>query len=226
MAQRHQQSFLLNQSSGEAVLRDPKKKEGARRFDLPAGVELPAIERETSLEMCGQFSHGRKNYHTNKEASAELGFQDLVVGGKMTVSMVGEVLQGGLGSPCANGGKLLVNFTNSVWPNETVRARDHCRRLRTAMASLVGWRKRTGRSASWLRAASRTSAASNGCQGGSERAGLVGALPDLYMVGPSCRSTGPRVRSWDGVARFRSWCSCLSCLVRAGDGESGCLWWR
>ena len=81
------------------MLRDPKKKEGARRFDLPAGVELPAIERETSLEMCGQFSHGRKNYHTNKEASAELGFQDLVVCGKMTVSMVGEVLQGGLGSP-------------------------------------------------------------------------------------------------------------------------------
>jgi hypothetical protein len=123
VVQRHHQSFVLSQSSGEAVLRDPKKKEGARGFEVPAGDELPSIERAVSLEMCGQFFHGRKNYHTDKEASAELGFRDVVVGGKMTMSMVGEVLQGGLGSSWVNGGKLLVKFTNIVWPSETVRAR-------------------------------------------------------------------------------------------------------
>ena len=45
VVQRHHQSFVLGQSSGEAVLRDPKKKEGARSFNVPAGDELPSIER-------------------------------------------------------------------------------------------------------------------------------------------------------------------------------------
>lgn len=123
VTQRHHQSFLLGQDSGSVELRSADKKEGARTFAVPEGDELEPLERAISLEMCGQFFHGARNYHTDLAASEELGFTDVVVGGKMTMSMVGEVLDSGLGDPWRNGGSVVVKFTNIVWPGETVRAR-------------------------------------------------------------------------------------------------------
>ena len=123
VVQRHHQSFVLDQSEGEVTLRDPAKKEGARKFDVPAGEEFGPLEREITLEMCGSFFHGDRNYHTNKEASAELGFTDVVVGGKMTMSLLGELLDQRFGAAWASSGRLLVKFANIVWPNETVRVR-------------------------------------------------------------------------------------------------------
>ena len=73
--------------------------------------------------MCGSFFHGDRNYHTDKEASAELGFTDVVVGGKMTMSLLGELLDQRFGASWSSGGKLLVKFANIVWPGETVRVR-------------------------------------------------------------------------------------------------------
>lgn len=123
VVQRHHQSFVLNQSEGEVTLRDPAKKEGARRFDVPAGEPFGPLERVITLEMCGAFFHGNRNYHTDKQASAELGFTDVVVGGKMTMSLLGELLDQRFGAAWASSGKLLVKFANIVWPNETVRVR-------------------------------------------------------------------------------------------------------
>ena len=121
--QRHHQSFVTDQSEGKATLRDPKKKEGARSFEIPEGELIEGDLHSVSLEMCGQFFHGRRNYHTDKEASAELGFEDVVVGGRMTMSYLGELLDTQLGEPWRRSGRMLVKFTNIVWPNETVRAR-------------------------------------------------------------------------------------------------------
>lgn len=123
VVQRHHQSFVLNQSEGEVTLRDPAKKEGARKFDVPAGEPFGPLERVITLEMCGAFFHGNRNYHTDKQASAELGFTDVVVGGKMTMSLLGELLDQRFGAAWASSGKLLVKFANIVWPNETVRVR-------------------------------------------------------------------------------------------------------
>ncbi len=123
VVQRHHQSFVLDQSEGRVTLRDPAKKEGARAFDVPAGEAFGPLERTITLEMCGAFFHGNRNYHTDKEASAELGFSDVVVGGKMTMSLLGELLDQRFGAAWASSGKLLVKFANIVWPNETVRAR-------------------------------------------------------------------------------------------------------
>ena len=53
----HHQSFMLNQTDGKVALRDPKKKEGARKFDVPAGVPLGSVSRVIDLEMCGVFFH-------------------------------------------------------------------------------------------------------------------------------------------------------------------------
>ncbi len=120
VAMRHHQSFVLYQSEGQVTLRDPSKKEGARTYSLPEGEPFGPLVRTISLEMCGAFFHGNKNYHTDKEASEELGFTDVVVGGKMTMSLIGELLDQRFGETWKSSGKLLVKFANIVWPNETV----------------------------------------------------------------------------------------------------------
>ena len=120
VAMRHHQSFVLYQSEGHVTLRDPSKKEGARTYALPEGEAFGPLVRTISLEMCGSFFHGDRNYHTDKEASEELGFTDVVVGGKMTMSLIGELLDQRFGEAWKSSGKLLVKFANIVWPNETV----------------------------------------------------------------------------------------------------------
>jgi acyl dehydratase len=119
--QRHHQSFLLSQPD-EVRLRDPKEKEGARAFERPAGRDLGSIETTITLAMCGQFFHGSKNYHSDAERSRELGFRDVVVGGRMTMGYVGELLERALGDRWAESGRLLVKFTNVLWPDEPIRA--------------------------------------------------------------------------------------------------------
>lgn len=120
VVQRHHQSFVLGQSEGQVTLRDPAKKEGARTYSLPEGEPFGPIVRTISLEMCGSFFHGDRNYHTDKQASEELGFTDVVVGGKMTMSLVGELLDQRFGDAWKSSGKLLIKFANIVWPDETV----------------------------------------------------------------------------------------------------------
>ncbi len=120
VVQRHHQSFVLDQSEGQVALRDPSRKEGARTYMLPEGEPFGPIVRTISLEMCGAFFHGDRNYHTDKQASEALGFADVVVGGKMTMSLIGELLDQRFGDTWKSSGKLLVKFANIVWPNETV----------------------------------------------------------------------------------------------------------
>ena len=120
--QRHHQSFLLdNPPSGDVALRDPASKEGAGRTAPQIGRELATLERTVSLEMCGEFFHGTRNYHSDKEQSRALGFRDVVVGGRMTMGYVGELLDAALGERWARTGRLLVKFTNVLWPAETIR---------------------------------------------------------------------------------------------------------
>ena len=122
-AMRHHQSYLLDQNSGKVALRKPSEKEGVRKFDVPKGELLEPVSSEIDLEMCGTFFHGNKNYHTDKRASEELGFEEVVVGGKMTISYIGDMLDRTFGERLYNGGKLDVKFTNIVWPGDRVTAR-------------------------------------------------------------------------------------------------------
>jgi len=121
--QRHHQSFLLDQPpTGEVQLRAPSEKEGARASSgPPPGDELGVLERTVTLEMCGLFFHGSRSYHSDKEQSQALGFQDVVVGGRMSMGLVGEVLDRSLGERWATSGLLLVKFTNVLWPGEPIR---------------------------------------------------------------------------------------------------------
>ncbi|MDH3700849.1 MAG: hypothetical protein OEU46_06005 [Alphaproteobacteria bacterium] len=89
----HYQSFLLSQNSGKVALRDPKKNQGVRKFEVPHGEPISSVARKIDLEMCGVFFHGNRSYHTDKEASEELGFEEVVFGGWMTMSLIGETLE-------------------------------------------------------------------------------------------------------------------------------------
>ncbi len=120
--QRHHQSFLLD-APAEVRLRAPTEKEGARAFAPPTGREIAAIERTITLDMCVTFFQGARTYHADAGASRALGFSDVVVGGRMTMAYVGELLEGALGERWTRSGRLLVKFTNVLAPGESIRAR-------------------------------------------------------------------------------------------------------
>ena len=119
---RHHQSYLLSQSSGVVKLRNPTSKEGGRRFTVPPGEVLAPVERTIDLDMCGTFFHGDRNYHTDEQAAEELGFENVVIGGPMTMSYLGDLMDRRFGKCWYEGGRLDVKFTNIVWPNDTVIA--------------------------------------------------------------------------------------------------------
>ena len=119
----HHQSYLLTQSSGKVALRDPKAKGGARRFNVPEGDLIEGDAHAISLEMCGTFFHGNANYHTDKRAAEELGFEEVVVGGRMTMSYVGDLMDRHFGRSWFEGGELDIKFTNIVWPDDVVTAK-------------------------------------------------------------------------------------------------------
>ncbi len=121
MAQgRHHQSYMQDQTSGRVALRDPKAKGGVRTFNVPDGEFVEGSPHAISLEMCGTFFHGNANYHTNIDAANELGFDEVVVGGRMTMSYVGDLLDRHFGKAWYEGGKIDLKFTNITWPGDSV----------------------------------------------------------------------------------------------------------
>ena len=120
----HHQSFLAEQTGGEVTLRDPGAKEGARRHAEPSGEPLSLELRKTFTgAMCDDFFYRTRNYHNDRDASRELGFQDTVIGGRMTLSCVTELLTRHFGPGFYLGGRLDAKFTNVLWPNEPFTTR-------------------------------------------------------------------------------------------------------
>ncbi|MBT6273296.1 MAG: MaoC family dehydratase [Chromatiales bacterium] len=117
----HHQSFLHEPDGAlEVTLRDPGKKPGARKFEEPEGEPFGALERTLSVEMCGEFFHGKASYHTDANASKALGFKDIVIGGRMTMAYAAHVLEERFGPNWTAGGHMDVKFINPVWVNDTV----------------------------------------------------------------------------------------------------------
>ncbi len=117
----HHQSFLkAAPDSGEVKLRDPSSKPGARTFDVPAGKPFGGLERRISVEMCGDFFHGKSSYHTDANASKALGFKDIVVGGRMTMAYAAHALERQFPDTWSHSGRLEVKFTNPVWALDVI----------------------------------------------------------------------------------------------------------
>jgi acyl dehydratase len=73
--------------------------------------------------MCNEFFYRSRNYHNDKDASKELGFGNTVIGGRMTLSCVTELLTRHFGRGFYLGGRLDVKFTNVLWPDEPFTTR-------------------------------------------------------------------------------------------------------
>ena len=116
----HHQSFLLDEPVDQVEFREPSEKQGARKFIVPEGRPLEGLKKTITLEMCGQYFHGSKSYHTDKQASLELGFQEVVVGGRMTMAYIGHLLETNFGDRWFSTGKLDVKFTNPCWPDDAI----------------------------------------------------------------------------------------------------------
>lgn len=116
----HHQSFLLKPPDENVQFRDPTKKEGARKFIVPEGDAIEPLDRVITLEMCGQYFHGSTSYHTDLQASQELGFHNVVVGGAMTMSYLGHTLDSHFGLPWWTSGELDIKFTNPTWPDDHI----------------------------------------------------------------------------------------------------------
>ena len=113
----------MTQTSGKVALRDPRAKGGARRFTIPEGDLIEGDPHRITLEMCGTFFHGNANYHTDCHAAEELGFEEVVVGGRMTMSYIGDLMDRKFGRGWFEGGVLDIKFTNIVWPDDVVTPR-------------------------------------------------------------------------------------------------------
>ncbi|MCY3884378.1 MAG: MaoC family dehydratase [Gammaproteobacteria bacterium] len=117
----HHQSFLSQELEGSSVeFRSPKEKPGAREFHVPDGHEIGEMTRTITREMCGTYFHGDANYHTNQESAKELGFQDVVVGGRMTLAYTARLLEDFFRENWWTSGELDLKFTNPVWCDDTV----------------------------------------------------------------------------------------------------------
>lgn len=120
----HHQSFLAEQTGGEVALRDPASKEGARHGEEPSGEPLSIeLHKTFTPAMCDEFFYRSRNYHNDKDASKALGFGNTVIGGRMTLSCVTELLTRHFGRGFYVGGRLDVKFTNVLWPNEPFTTR-------------------------------------------------------------------------------------------------------
>ena len=99
--------------------------QGRRRQEgEPSGEPLSVELRKTFTDaMCDEFFYRSRNYHNDKAASKELGFGDTVIGGRMTLSCVTELLTRHFGRGFYLGGRLDVKFTNVLWPNEPFTTR-------------------------------------------------------------------------------------------------------
>ncbi len=119
----HHQSFL-EQTEGGVELRNASAKEGAKTHAEPTGEPLSLELKKTfTAEMCDQFFYTSRNYHNDKVESEKLGFNDVVVGGRMTLSCITELLTRHFGRGFYLGGQVDVKFVNVLWLNEPFTTR-------------------------------------------------------------------------------------------------------
>ncbi|WP_179137863.1 MaoC family dehydratase [Candidatus Entotheonella palauensis] len=114
----------IEQTEGGVKLRDASTKEGAKTHTEPTGEPLSLeLKKTLTAEMCDQFFYTSRNYHNDKAESEKLGFNDVVVGGRMTLSCISELLTRHFGRGFYLGGHVDVKFVNVLWLNEPFTTR-------------------------------------------------------------------------------------------------------
>ena len=93
------------------------------RLDGPGSVPMTPFHKHVTEQMCVDFFGGTKNYHTDADESSKMGFDDIVVGGPMSVCFIGDMLTQNIGEPLFTGSRLGIRFVDILWPNMDVTIR-------------------------------------------------------------------------------------------------------
>lgn len=107
----------------EKTAQDKATREARAPFPSGTGELLPAIEKVVDERRCWMFSGPGKNYHTDREMAAQLGFPNIVVQGMMSTCFVQQLMHDRFGRGWTVGGKMSVKLTNVLWVDEHVVAR-------------------------------------------------------------------------------------------------------
>lgn len=121
---RTHQSFLppkKAEGEGFVVDEDTARRKLARPpFPTATGPDLAPVTKAVDERRCWMFSGPGRNYHTDREQAAKLGFPNIVVQGMMTTCFVSQVMGDAFGMGWLAGGKMSVKLTNVLWVDETV----------------------------------------------------------------------------------------------------------
>jgi hypothetical protein len=90
------------------------------RLGAPGTTAMDTFQKHVTEDMCVAFFGGAKNYHTDVEESSKMGFDDIVVGGPMSVCYIGDMLTRNLGASLFSGSRLAIRFVDILWPNMDV----------------------------------------------------------------------------------------------------------
>lgn len=129
---RTHQSFLRETKNEGIVIDEKREKQPGRKFetDVSGAIEqIPALEKQITLDMCWKFSGPNKNYHNDKEMAIKWGFPDIVVQGMMSTCFLSEMLTNRFGAGWLAGGKMNVNLVNIVWQSDRLTCRGFVREL-------------------------------------------------------------------------------------------------
>lgn len=112
------QTFLVDDDFRGVV----RSKAGNRRpapseLGSPGTSPMDPLRRNVTQAMCVAFFGGTKNYHTDAEESSKMGFDDIVVGGPMSVCYIGDMLTRNLGASLFSGARLTIRFVDILWPD-------------------------------------------------------------------------------------------------------------
>ena len=92
-------------------------------FPTAQGPDLTPVKKTIDERRCWMFSGPGKNYHTDREQAAKLGFPNIVVQGMMSTCFAAEVMQNAFGMGFAAGGKMELKLVNVLWVDENVTTR-------------------------------------------------------------------------------------------------------
>ncbi|MGE4605709.1 MAG: MaoC/PaaZ C-terminal domain-containing protein [Myxococcota bacterium] len=105
--------FVVDQNTAKAKAARPP-------FPTATGPDLSPVEKLVDERRCWMFSGPGKNYHTDREQAAKLGFPNIVVQGMMSTSFVAQVMADHFGMGFIEGGNMQLKLVNVLWVDETV----------------------------------------------------------------------------------------------------------
>jgi len=117
------QSFLPHETKEEAFVVDAaaaEKKASRPPFPTATGADLGSVHKAIDERRCWMFSGPGKNYHTDREQAAKLGFPNIVVQGMMSTAFVAQVMTDHFGLGFIEGGKMQLKLVNVLWVDEAV----------------------------------------------------------------------------------------------------------